>query len=153
MRGRTVAGFRRDLQQRLVGASDKTEGAFHVSRRHVGMRRGSERALEWLARSTTLRSWLWQWSLDDSCGNGLEGAKRMRAPLLVIENSADDAVPQTHPKMLFEAAAPPDTTYRIIRGATHYYAGQPERLKEAMGLIRAAHRAPRAPDRPRAVRA
>ncbi|MDR6858456.1 alpha/beta hydrolase [Variovorax guangxiensis] len=89
-----------------------------------------------LARFTTLRSWLSQWSLDDSCGNGLENARRMRAPLLVIENSADDAVPQTHPTMLFDAAASADKTFRIVKGATHYYAGQPELLKEATALIR-----------------
>lgn len=89
-----------------------------------------------LARFTTLRSWLSQWSLDDSCGNGLENARRMRAPLLVIENGADDAVPTTHPKMLFEAAASADKTYRIIQRATHYYAGQPELLDEATALIR-----------------
>ena len=89
-----------------------------------------------LARFTTLRSWLSQWSLDDSCGNGLEGARRMRVPLLVIENSADDAVPTTHPKMLFEAAASPDKLFRVVKGATHYYAGQPELLQEATALIR-----------------
>ena len=89
-----------------------------------------------LARFTTLRSWLSQWSLDDSCGNGLENAKRMRAPLLVVENSADDAVPKTHPTMLYEAAASPDKTFRVIKGATHYYAGQPELLQEATALIR-----------------
>ncbi len=88
-----------------------------------------------LARFTTLRSWLSQWSLDDSCGNGLENARRVRAPLLVIENSADDAVPTTHPKMLFEAAASADKVYRIIKGATHYYAGQPDLLDEATALI------------------
>jgi dienelactone hydrolase len=89
-----------------------------------------------LARFTTLRSWLSQWSLDDSTGNGLEGAKRIKVPLLVIENSADDAVPQAHPTMLFEAAASQDKTFRVIKGATHYYAGQPELLKEATALIR-----------------
>lgn len=89
-----------------------------------------------LARFTTLRSWLSQWSFDDSCGNGLENAKRMRAPLLVVENSADDAVPRTHPTMLYEAAASPDKTFRVIKGATHYYAGQPELLQEATALIR-----------------
>jgi dienelactone hydrolase len=88
-----------------------------------------------LARFTTLRSWLSQWSLDDSCGNGLECAKKVRAPLLVIENSADDAAPQTHPQMLFDAAASPDKTFRVIKGATHYYAGQPELLAEATQLI------------------
>jgi pimeloyl-ACP methyl ester carboxylesterase len=89
-----------------------------------------------LGRFSTLRSWLSQWSLDDSKGNGLEGAKRIRAPLLVIENSADDAAPQTHPKMLFDAAGSPDKTFKVIKGATHYYAGQPELLKEATALIR-----------------
>jgi dienelactone hydrolase len=89
-----------------------------------------------LARYCTLRSWLSQWSLDDSKGNGLDGARRIRAPLLVIENSADDAVPQPHPQMLFEAAGSPDKTFKVIRGATHYYANQPELLKEATNLIR-----------------
>lgn len=89
-----------------------------------------------LARFTTLRSWLSQWSLDDSCGNGLEAVRTIRAPLLVIENTADDAVPPTHPAMLFEAATMADKTFRRIKGATHYYAGQPELLAEATQLIR-----------------
>ena len=89
-----------------------------------------------LARFTTLRSWLSQWSLDDSRGNGLEAAKRVRAPLLVIENSADDGCPQPHPGMLFAAAASPDKTFRVIEGANHYYAGQPEQLAQATHLIR-----------------
>lgn len=89
-----------------------------------------------LARFTTLRSWLSQWSLDDTCANGLTGAARMRAPLLVIENSADDAVPTTHPKQLFAAASSPDTAFHVIQGATHYYAGQPEHMKQATALIR-----------------
>jgi alpha-beta hydrolase superfamily lysophospholipase len=89
-----------------------------------------------LARFTTLRSWLSQWSLDDTCGNGLECAKTMRVPLLVIENTADDAAPAAHPKMLFEAAGSTDKTFHQIHGATHYYAGQPELLAEATQLIR-----------------
>jgi dienelactone hydrolase len=89
-----------------------------------------------LARFTTLRSWLSQWSLDDSCGNGLECVKTLRAPLLVIENTADDAAPPTHPRMLFEAATMRDKTFRQVKGATHYYAGQPELLAEATQLIR-----------------
>ncbi|HSW18690.1 MAG TPA: alpha/beta hydrolase [Ramlibacter sp.] len=90
-----------------------------------------------LARFTTLRSWLSQWSLDDACGNGLECAGRLRAPLLVIENSADDAVPQRHPRMLFDAAACADKSFHVIEGATHYYAGQPELMAQAIALIRA----------------
>jgi pimeloyl-ACP methyl ester carboxylesterase len=89
-----------------------------------------------LARFTTLRSWLSQWSLDDSCGNGLECVKTLRAPLLVIENTADDAAPPAHPRMLFDAATMRDKTFCQVKGATHYYAGQPELLAEATQLIR-----------------
>jgi len=89
-----------------------------------------------LARFTTLRSWLSQWSLDDSNGNGLEAARRVRAPLLVIENGADDGCPQPHPRMLFEAAASPDKTFHLAKGANHYYAGQPELLAQATQVVR-----------------
>jgi pimeloyl-ACP methyl ester carboxylesterase len=88
-----------------------------------------------LARFTTLRSWLSQWSLDDSNGDGLAAAKRVRAPLLVIENSADDGAPPAHPKMLFAAAASPDKSFHVVKGANHYYAGQPELLAQATQLI------------------
>ena len=90
-----------------------------------------------LARFCTLRSWLSQWSIDDSRANGITCAAVMKAPLLVIENGADDAVPQRHSKMLFEAAGSPDKTMSVVHGATHYYAGQPEQLAQATQSIRA----------------
>lgn len=89
-----------------------------------------------LARFTTLRSWLSQWSLEDSRADGLRCVEKIHAPLLVIENSADDAVPQPHSKMLFDAARSADKTFRVIPGATHYYAKQPELLAQATTLIR-----------------
>lgn len=87
-----------------------------------------------LGRFSTLRSWLSQWSIDDSCGDGLRAVRRFRAPLLVIENGADDGVPATHPRAVFDAAASPDKTFRVIEGAGHYYAGQPRQLAEAVAL-------------------
>ncbi|MBP0590452.1 alpha/beta fold hydrolase [Paraburkholderia sp. LEh10] len=89
-----------------------------------------------LARFSTLRSWLSQWSIDDSRSDGLACARQIAAPLLVIENDADDAVPQPHTSMLFDAATTKDKTMHVIQGATHYYAGQPELLKTATSLIR-----------------
>lgn len=89
-----------------------------------------------LARFCTLRSWLSQWSLDDTRANALHCAARMRAPLLVIENSADDAVPQPHCGMLYRAAGSTDKTIHVVKGATHYYAGQLELLAEATALTR-----------------
>lgn len=88
-----------------------------------------------LARFSMLRSWLSQWSLDDSRADGLSCVKQITVPLLAIENEADDAVPQPHTKMLFEAAGSADKCFHIIEGANHYYKGQPELLDEAANLI------------------
>jgi len=88
-----------------------------------------------LARFSTLRSWLSQWSIDDSRADGLSCAARVKVPLLAIENSADDAVPQPHTQMIFKAAASRDKTMRVIKGATHYYAGQAQQLDEAVTLV------------------
>ncbi len=89
-----------------------------------------------LARFSTLRSWLSQWSIDDSNADGLESAKQILAPLLVIENTADDAVPQPHTGKVFRAAASSDKRFEKIEGATHYYSGQPELLRRSTMLIR-----------------
>jgi len=85
-----------------------------------------------LARFSTLRAWLSQWSPDDSKADGPLCAKDVSVPLLAIENSADDAVPQSHTGIIHDAAASKDKTMRVIKGATHYYQGQPEQLKEAV---------------------
>jgi alpha/beta superfamily hydrolase len=88
-----------------------------------------------LGRFSTLRSWLSQWSIDDTNADGLECAARMSIPMLVIENTADDAVPQPHARLVFEAASSSDKTFELMRGATHYYAGQPEHLHDVTQLI------------------
>ncbi len=87
-----------------------------------------------IARFSTLRAWLSQWSLDDSNADGLKSAASVSVPLLAIENSADDAVPQPHVRMIHDAAASRDKTFRVIKGATHYYQGQPELLAQAVEL-------------------
>lgn len=88
-----------------------------------------------LGRFSTLRAWLSQWSIDDTNADAVSCVRSIEAPLLVIENSADDAVPCTHPREVFEAAAMPDKNYALIEGATHYYVGQPELLAKASSLI------------------
>ena len=85
-----------------------------------------------LARFSTLRAWLSQWSLEDSNADGPRCARSVSVPLLAIENSADDAVPQPHTRIIHDAAASGDKTYRVIKGATHYYQGQPQLLDEAV---------------------
>jgi pimeloyl-ACP methyl ester carboxylesterase len=87
-----------------------------------------------IGRFSTLRAWLSQWSVDDSNADGPRCAESITVPLLAIENSADDAVPQPHARVIHDAAASRDKTFHVIKGATHYYQGQPELLRQAVEL-------------------
>ncbi|QIM47891.1 alpha/beta hydrolase [Pusillimonas sp. DMV24BSW_D] len=88
-----------------------------------------------LGRFSTLRSWLSQWSINDSNADGLSCAAHISKPALVVENEADDAVPQPHPGMMFDALGSQDKTMHVIAGATHYYKGQPEHLNQAAAIL------------------
>jgi len=85
-----------------------------------------------LARFSTLRSWLSQWSYDETNANGIADAARMSLPTLVISNAADDACTPSHARRLFEAIAHDNKALVEIKGATHYYLGQPQQLREAV---------------------
>ena len=89
-----------------------------------------------LARFTTLRSWLSQWSYDDSNADGLKCAARIECPMLVIENSADDACTPSHAERLMAAASKCDQEHHVITGANHYYFGQPELAAQATKLVK-----------------
>ena len=88
-----------------------------------------------LARFTTLRSWLSQWSYDDSRANGLLNAARISVPVLVINNTADLACTPSHAKRLFEAIASEDKTHIDVKGADHYYVERPDLLPVAVSAI------------------
>ena len=89
-----------------------------------------------LARFTTLRSWLSQWSLTTSNAKGRDNAAKIRAtPILQIENGADDAVPATHNPAIFAALATADKQLVHIDGATHYYLGQPAQLEQCISTV------------------
>jgi len=88
-----------------------------------------------VARFSTLRAWLSQWSIDDSQARAALQAPNIRVPLLAIENSADDAVPQHHTKVFHDAAGSQDKQYAVIKGANHYYGNQPEKLTESVNLV------------------
>jgi len=90
-----------------------------------------------LARFTTLRSWLSQWSLDLSRAGGPANAAHVRrVPVLQIVNGADDAAPASHVPAVRAALATPDKEYVEIPGAGHYYAGQPEHLATCIATVR-----------------
>lgn len=87
------------------------------------------------ARFSTLRSWLSQWSIDHSRADAAESVKSVSVPFLAIENSADDGAPAEHMREVSAAAASVDKQYQVIKGANHYYAGQPELRDEACRTV------------------
>jgi pimeloyl-ACP methyl ester carboxylesterase len=84
-----------------------------------------------LARFCTLRSWLSQWSLDDANACGPSSLRQVSVPVLVVGNTADDACTPSHTKALFDAVSHESKARVDIKGANHYYMGQPELAKEA----------------------
>jgi pimeloyl-ACP methyl ester carboxylesterase len=89
-----------------------------------------------LARYSSCRSWLSQWSFDKSNAKGPENARLVKkTPVLQIVNQADDAVPATHNPTIRAALATPDKEYVEIAGATHYYANQPAELAQCLAAV------------------
>jgi pimeloyl-ACP methyl ester carboxylesterase len=89
-----------------------------------------------LARYSSLRSWLSQWSFDKSNAKGpMNAALVQKTPVLQIVNEADDAVPATHNPTIREALATPDKECLEIAGATHYYSKQPQQLAECIAAV------------------
>ncbi|QMW24339.1 alpha/beta fold hydrolase [Sandaracinobacteroides saxicola] len=90
-----------------------------------------------LGRYATLRSWLSQWGYDTSRADGLSCGAACHIPTLVVGNSADDACTPSHTHRLFDAVAATDKVMHEIKGATHYYAFQPDKLAEAVTIVKA----------------
>lgn len=88
-----------------------------------------------LARFTTARSWLSQWSYEASHADGLGNASRVSVPALVLNNTADLACTPSHAQRLFAALGSGDKTYRDVVGADHYYTSRPDLLPEAVGIV------------------
>jgi alpha-beta hydrolase superfamily lysophospholipase len=89
-----------------------------------------------LARFSTLRSWLSQWSLDDANADGVRAAADIDVPVLQISNGADNICTPRYAEMVFDAIASPDKQTHLIDGANHYYIGPDQRphLTAAAGI-------------------
>jgi pimeloyl-ACP methyl ester carboxylesterase len=88
-----------------------------------------------LGRFTTLRSWLSQWSYDESRANGVVNAKRISCPVLVVNNRADLACTPSHAHRLFEAVASADKELVEIEHADHYYIERRDLLPTAVAAV------------------
>ncbi len=84
-----------------------------------------------LGRFCSLRSWLSQWSYDDSNADGLKCIARVSAPILSVTNTADDAVTPSHSQRMYGAIKHDRKEAVSIKGANHYYFGQPDKAAES----------------------
>ena len=89
-----------------------------------------------LARCSTLRGWLSQWSIDDTNVDAIRNVRQISVPFMGICNSGDDAVLGSQIEDVYKAAASKSKSYQFIQGANHYYAGQPEHLQMAVHVYR-----------------
>ena len=89
-----------------------------------------------LGRFCSLRSWLSQWSYDLAQGDGINCAKDITIPSLVIGNTDDDGITPSHTKNLFDSIKHENKTLKWIEGANHYYFGQPEKSNESAQTCR-----------------
>jgi pimeloyl-ACP methyl ester carboxylesterase len=91
-----------------------------------------------LARFTTTRGWLSQWSVEYAQVDAVDAAPRITVPALVVVNSADDACPPAHQREFFAALGSVDKRFHEIKGANHYFSGggaQKAHLDEAADKV------------------
>ncbi len=88
-----------------------------------------------LARFSTLRSWLSQWSYDDANADGPRSLAHVTKPVLVIGNTADDACTPSHTQAIYDGVGHDNKQLKHVEGATHYYFMQPDKAEEAANIV------------------
>jgi pimeloyl-ACP methyl ester carboxylesterase len=89
-----------------------------------------------LARFSSLRSWMSQWS-PESRADGPNCASDITVPALVVENMADDACTPSHAARILAGFTQVKPDFYQIEGATHYYLGQPDKVTKAVQIVTA----------------
>ncbi|MBT2677088.1 alpha/beta fold hydrolase [Streptomyces sp. ISL-14] len=83
-----------------------------------------------LGRYTSLRSWLSQWSIDETNVNTVKFGHQVTVPALVLTAGGDNAVPTSHADLIQESLGGEVARHHLV-GANHYLRNQPEQLAEA----------------------
>lgn len=83
-----------------------------------------------LGHHTSLRSWLSQWSIDDSHCDGPHHLARTSVPTLVVYGAADQICFPSHARGLYDAVPHHRKSLVEVPEGTHYLRGQPELVTE-----------------------
>jgi fermentation-respiration switch protein FrsA (DUF1100 family) len=80
-----------------------------------------------------LRSWINQWSIDDTLANSLRWLPEIDVPVGVVQGTADVTVLPAMAQQMHDAATnAPVRDLMFISGGTHYFEGRPELLDQAL---------------------
>ena len=109
------------------------DGAIDPSDREIGVSLWGPPAIAnylpaGIGRCTTLRSWLNQWSLDTTIGDALRWLPSIDVPVMVVQGTADPVVVPQMAQQMYDAATGAPRRIELVKGATHYFEGQPELL-------------------------
>ena len=88
-----------------------------------------------LGHATSLRSWLSQWSYDESRANAFRELPHVGVPVMVIYGSADAAAFPSHAVQMHDAIAHEHKELVRLEGASHYFTDQPDKFAEAVGHV------------------
>lgn len=85
-----------------------------------------------LGRYASGRSWLSQWSIADSHGNGPKHLPHVSVPVQVIFGTADSAAFPSHAMALYEAISHDRKELVKLVGANHYFIDQPDHVRQCV---------------------
>ena len=88
-----------------------------------------------MARCSTLRSWLSQWSLSASNADGYAHARHVTIPVLTVTLGGDQGVFPSHLKGYFDAVPHADKEQAYIPGAPHFMAPDSPKLREWADVV------------------
>jgi len=88
-----------------------------------------------LGHLTSLRSWLSQWSLDDTMCNGPIQLRKVSVPVLVMYGTGDQVCFPSYAQALYDAVPHDRKELLAVEGATHYFANQPDHVERAVDMI------------------
>jgi len=88
-----------------------------------------------LGHYTSMRSWLSQWSVDESNCDGPAHLGRTSVPVLVMYGSADQVSFPSHAAAMFDGIPDGNGTLVRLDGAEHYFSSTPEMIPDVAARI------------------
>lgn len=88
-----------------------------------------------VSRYSSLRSWINQWSVDETNGNALKWLPKLNTKTLVVGGTADSGSPPVVLEQLYGAIEVAKKKYVLIEGAAHYFEDRPDLLAQACEAI------------------